>query len=140
MSYFAVIDADRILLVDPKNARLWLPPGGHVEVAEHPRSTVTRELEEELGLHATHDIDAPLMVTCTTTVGLTAGHTDVSLSYVVLANQTQTLTFARTEFNAVQWFQFSNIPFKRSDPHMLRFMQKLSARRKSGHGADRRTT
>lgn len=28
---FAVVDGDHILLVDPRDARLWLPTGGHVE-------------------------------------------------------------------------------------------------------------
>jgi 8-oxo-dGTP diphosphatase len=128
VAYFAVVDADRILLVDHRNARLWLPPGGHVEVGEHPRSTVMRELEEELGLRATHDIDAPLMVTCTTTVGLTAGHTDVSLWYVVHAPGTPSLTCDRSEFEFVQWFQFEEIPFERSDPHLRRFIQKLGTK------------
>ncbi|HMI92334.1 MAG TPA: NUDIX domain-containing protein [Polyangiales bacterium] len=61
VSYFVVVDADWILLVDHKNARLWLPTGGHVEMNEHPRATVVRELEEELGLRAEHAIGAPLM-------------------------------------------------------------------------------
>jgi ADP-ribose pyrophosphatase YjhB (NUDIX family) len=68
VSYFAVIDGDSILLVDHKNAQLWLPPGGHVEVDEHPRDTVGREVREELGFTPAHAIEAPLMVTCTTTV------------------------------------------------------------------------
>jgi 8-oxo-dGTP diphosphatase len=89
VSYFVLVDGEQILLVDHKNARLWLPTGGHVEVDEHPRSTVLRELEEELGIAAAHAIDPPLMVTCTVTVGLTSGHTDVSLWYVVRANHAQ---------------------------------------------------
>lgn len=129
VSYFAVVDGDRLLLVDHRNARLWLPPGGHVEAGEHPRDTVARELEEELGLRASHDIDAPLMVTCTTTVGVTAGHTDVSLWYVVRASRTQALTFDRAEFESVQWFQLEEIPFERSDRHLRRFIQKLGAMR-----------
>ena len=136
VSYVAVVDADRILLVDHRNARLWLPPGGHVEAGEHPRSTVVRELEEELGLRASHDIDSPLMVTCTTTVGLTAGHTDVSLWYVVHASDTQALTFDGTEFESVQWCQFSEIPFERSDPHLRRFIRKLTARRQNPDPAE----
>ena len=126
VSYFAVVDVDRLLLVDHKNARLWLPPGGHVEVDEHPRATVVRELEEELGLRAGHDIDAPMMITCTTTVGLTAGHTDVSLWYVVRADGTQALRFDQAEFDSVQWFRFADVPFERSDPHLRRFLRKLS--------------
>lgn len=136
VSYFAVVDGDRILLVDHRNARLWLPPGGHVEAGEHPRTTVARELEEELGLRAAHDIDAPLMVTCTTTVGLTAGHTDVSLWYVVHAPGTQALTVDRSEFESVRWFHFQEIPFERSDPHLRRFILKLGAKRQRPGTAD----
>src|SRR5687767_6375732 len=42
VSYFAVVDSEHILLVDHKNAQLWLPAGGHVEPLEHPRATVER--------------------------------------------------------------------------------------------------
>jgi 8-oxo-dGTP diphosphatase len=125
VSYFAVVDGPHILLVDHKNAQLWLPAGGHVESDEHPRETVTRELLEELGFSAEHDIGPPLMITCTDTVGLTAGHTDVSLWYVVHASKAQPIHFDANEFNAVRWFAFPDIPVARSDPHMARFVKKL---------------
>jgi ADP-ribose pyrophosphatase YjhB (NUDIX family) len=96
-----------------------------VETDEHPRATVVRELAEELGLHAEHEIGVPLMVTCTTTVGIAAGHTDVSLWYVVRGNRAHVLKFDDTEFNAVRWFQFSEVPFERSEPHLGRFIRKL---------------
>jgi len=128
VSYFVVVDADHVLLVDHKNARLWLPSGGHVEPDEHPRTTVLRELQEELGLTADHAIEAPLMVTCTTTVGLTAGHTDVSLWYVVRASRRHPLKFDATEFHAVKWFKFSEVPLDRSEPHLGRFIKKLAKR------------
>jgi 8-oxo-dGTP pyrophosphatase MutT (NUDIX family) len=115
-----------MLLVDHKNAGLWLPPGGHVEMGEHPRSTVARELREELGIRANHEIHSPLMVTCTTTVGLAAGHTDVSLWYVVHADCTHALNVDHAEFESVKWFGFADLPFERSDPHLRRFVQKLS--------------
>ncbi|MEP6495359.1 MAG: NUDIX hydrolase [bacterium] len=126
VSYFVVVDGDHILLVDHRNAQLWLPSGGHVEPGEHPRTTVVRELQEELGFTADHAIDAPLMVTCTTTVGFTAGHTDVSLWYVVRASRNQPLTFDRTEFDAVKWFGFSHVPVDRREPHLGRFIEKLA--------------
>jgi 8-oxo-dGTP diphosphatase len=128
VAYFAVVDADHILLVDHKKAQLWLPAGGHVEPGEHPRTTVLRELEEELGFSAAHRIEAPLMVTCTVTVGRTAGHTDVSLWYVVHANRSQPIKFDQGEFNAIRWFPFSALPLDRSEPHLGRFIQKLSGR------------
>lgn len=128
VSYFAVIDDDNILLVDHKNAQLWLPPGGHVEAGEHPRETVVRELHEELGIPIALDaVEPPLMVTCSETVGLTAGHTDVSLWYVVNADRTAPITFDASEFNTVRWFAFQDVPLARSDPHLARFLAKLVA-------------
>ncbi len=125
VSYFAVVDGEHILLVDHKNAQLWLPAGGHVETCEHPRETVRRELQEELAFASAHDIGPPLMVTCTETVGLTAGHTDVSLWYVVRAKKSQVMRFDASEFNGVRWFAFAEVPLERSDPHMGRFIAKL---------------
>jgi 8-oxo-dGTP diphosphatase len=126
VSYFALADHDHILLVDHKNAGLWLPTGGHVESGEHPRTTVVREIQEELGLIPTHAIEAPLMITCTTTAARTAGHVDVSLWYVICGNREQNLEYDRSEFNTINWFPFDAIPFHRSDPHMNRFIQKLT--------------
>jgi len=125
VSYFAVVDDDNILLVDHMTAQLWLPPGGHVAEGEHPRDTVVREALEELGFAPAHEISAPLMITCTTTVGLTAGHTDVSLWYVVSATKNQSIAYDAQEFNAIKWFDFSDAPLDRADPHLERFIRKL---------------
>ena len=130
IAYFAVVSEDNILLVDHKNAQLWLPSGGHVELDEHPRATVVRELYEELGFQiAFEDVQPPLMVTCTETVGLTAGHIDVSLWYVVNSNMEVPIHFDATEFHSVRWFRFQDVPLERSDPHIGRFMKKLGARK-----------
>ena len=125
VSYFAVVDRGHILLVDHKNAQLWLPTGGHVEPGEHPRNTVRRELYEELGIRVEEDVASPTMITCTETVGRTAGHTDVSLWYVVEGNRELNVSFDAEEFNSVSWFNYEDIPFSRSDPHMERFVSKL---------------
>jgi 8-oxo-dGTP diphosphatase len=127
VSYFVVLDGDHALLVDHRNAQRWLPTGGHVEPGEHPRTTVVRELQEELGVSPTHDIDPPIMITCTPTVGLTAGHIDVCLWYVVRGNRDQAITFDRSEFNDAQWFAFSEVPFERADPDFGRFLAKTAA-------------
>ncbi len=129
VSYFVVVDGAHVLLVDHRNARLWLPPGGHVEPGEHPRTTVVRELEEELGFAAAHAIGAPLFASVSTTVGLTAGHTDISLWYVVRAPRSQAIVFDEREFTAVRWFGFGEAPVERAEPHLQRFLAKL------GHAA-----
>ncbi len=125
VSYFAVVDDGHILLVDHKNANLWLPTGGHVEPDEHPRNTVIRELFEELGVHAAEEVGSPVMITCTETVGVTAGHTDVSLWYLVRGRRHQPLNFDADEFDSIRWFSYDSIPYQRSDPHMKRFINKM---------------
>ena len=126
VSYFAVVDGDHILLVDHKNAQLWLPSGGHVEPEEDPRSTVVRELREELGLDIEPDtVGPPVMVTVTSTVGASSGHTDVSLWYAIRGSRESCITFDREEFHTVQWFAFNDVPLQRSDPHLGRFLAKL---------------
>ena len=126
ISYFAVVDGDHVLLVDHINAELWLPTGGHVEPGEHPRETVRREAREELGIEASFLREMPLLLTETETVGKTAGHTDVSLWYVLKGDRSATLTFDRSEFHGVRWFHRTEVPMNRTDPHMHRFLTKLA--------------
>ena len=125
VSYFVVIDGTSVLLVDHKDAQRWLPTGGHVEPNEHPRSTVRREIVEELGFAAPHVIGPPLMLTSRVTVGQTAGHTDVSLWYVIRSSRKQAFQFDEGEFLAVRWFKLDEIPYQDSDPHLARFVEKL---------------
>ncbi len=126
VSYFVPLDEEYLLLVDHRNAQLWLPAGGHVEPGEHPRETVVREADEELGITAEFLLGGPVMITCTETVGRTAGHTDVSLWYLLSGNRTGPLVYDTSEFNTVMWFHSSAIPLHRSDPHMERFLRKLA--------------
>lgn len=127
VSYFVVIDEaqQRMLLVEHRDAGLWLPPGGHVEPGEHPRDTVARELREELGLALNKPVGAPLFITATETVGISAGHTDVSLWYLVRLHGSQPIVFDEAEFTSVRWFDLDELPLAQSDPHLGRFIEKL---------------
>jgi 8-oxo-dGTP pyrophosphatase MutT (NUDIX family) len=124
VSYFVVLAQDAVLLVDHKKAKLWLPTGGHVEPGEHPKETVVREAREELGVEAEFLQGSPLFVTVTETVGTTAGHTDVSLWYVLKGKRGTSYQFDREEFEDVRWFGWEEVPFERSDPHLKRFLEK----------------
>jgi 8-oxo-dGTP diphosphatase len=127
VSYFVLFDenAKKVLLVDHKKAKLWLPSGGHVEVGEHPRDAAVRECLEELEIEAEFWKNDPIFLTSTKTVGLTAGHTDVSLWYVLSADHQMNYQFDAEEFTAIEWFSLDKIPYERSDPHMERFINKL---------------
>lgn len=133
VSYFVLLDLNRkkLLLVDHIKAQLWLPTGGHVEPDENPQETVIREANEELGLVAQFLPEVgpiPLFLTSTVTVGLTAGHTDVSLWYILSGDSSRSIDFDTTEFNDIHWFDIDeilNMAESISDPHMIRFTRKL---------------
>ena len=134
VSYFVVIDPEHrsLLLGDHIKAQLWLPTGGHVELNEDPRQTVVREAQEELHLSAVflRNNQHPFFITVTETVGLTAGHTDVSLWYLLRGDVHGQLDFDRSEFTDMAWFTFAEILQSHPaifDPHMQRFTRKLSA-------------
>jgi 8-oxo-dGTP pyrophosphatase MutT (NUDIX family) len=129
VSYFLIVDPThrKILLTEHKNAGLWLPTGGHIEINEHPAETVKRECMEEVGIPANFLFKEPFFITQLVTVGLTAGHTDVSLWYVLKADSREELSFDREEFHSIQWFSYDSIPFEKADPHLKRVMEKLSS-------------
>ena len=88
---------------------------------------MVRELAEELGLALDEsEVGPPRFLTCTPTVGLTAGHQDVSLWSLLQGDRHAPLPrFDAGEFEAVRWFAFDDVPLQRSDPHMGRFLAKL---------------
>ncbi len=128
VAYFLLLDTkkNKILLTDHKKSGLWLPPGGHVELNEHPTETVKREIIEELGIEARFFINDPIFLTVTKTVGKTAGHTDISLWYILKGSSAAKYSFNKEEFFQVRWFSFGKIPFNKTDPHLKRFIDKLS--------------
>ena len=127
VSYVVLFDtrSRQLLLVDHRKAGLWLPSGGHVEPGEHPRATVEREVWEELQIEARFLFPEPLFLTVTQTVGQTAGHTDVSLWYVLTGVCGQSLQYDAEEFARIAWFPLDALPLERTDPHMARFAAKL---------------
>lgn len=127
VSYFLIFSPDlsKVLLVDHKKALLWLPTGGHVEPEEDPKETVIREAQEELGIQADFLCEDPLFVTVTKTVGTVLEHIDVSLWYILTCNPNDPLTYDESEFNQIRWFGLDEIPYEKSDPHLMRFIEKM---------------
>lgn len=127
VSYFILLDPanQQVLLVDHRKSGLWLPSGGHVEPDEQPQATVEREAQEELRITAQFFLPDPIFLTVTQTVGHTAGHTDVSLWYVLIGDCQQLLDFDHGEFVQIAWFPLQALPSERTDPHLGRFAAKL---------------
>ncbi len=130
VAYFVIVDlAQRqLLLTDHKDAGLWLPSGGHVEPDEHPRDAAAREAQEELGIAADFLGPDPLFLTVTQTQGISAGHTDISLWYLLRGDRAVALAHDPGEFHGVSWFAFDELPSTRVEPHLARFVAKLQAR------------
>ncbi len=124
------------LLVDHRTAGLWLPPGGHVDPGEDPGRTVARELDEELGIEAPllpGLSSNPFFLTRTTTVGIDGGHLDVSLWYVLDVPAGRPLHPDLDEFTSVRWWPVDSArTLAHADPHLPRFLAKLTA--ELGHG------
>lgn len=128
-----VVPVDRtdggVLLVDHVNAGLWLPPGGHVEPDEHPAQTARREAREELGITADSDFEEqPTFLTVTRTVGIDAGHTDVSLWFLVGGSRGQPLQLDHSEFREARWWSPAEVEAAEDssfDPHLTRFLSKI---------------
>ena len=127
VSYVVPADPETgdVLLVDHRNARLWLPPGGHVEPGEHPARTAARELTEELGV--TGAATEPTFLTVTETVGVDAGHTDVSFWFPAVVRRDQPLTVDEGEFAGVRWWSRAELAAAdpgHFDPHLGRYLAK----------------
>jgi 8-oxo-dGTP pyrophosphatase MutT (NUDIX family) len=148
VSYVFLVDPHvrACLLVDHRLAQLWLPTGGHVDPGEHPASTATREAREELGIDPPplEGLPSnPLFVTVTTTVGLDAGHVDVSLWYVCRGDATSPIHPDPREFASARWWDLDALATAdpaRFDPHLPRFVAKLSPHLVDGRGGPDRTT
>jgi len=125
VSYFPVVDQGQVLLGDHISSGLWLPPGGHVEVAEHPRDTVRRECLEELRMPARFLRDGPVFLTIAETIGAHP-HEDVSLWYPLQGMAGYLPEYDRREYRAMQWFSFDDAPFDDTDPNLERFLGKVT--------------
>lgn len=130
VSYIILIDKKKkkMLLINHIKSGLWLPAGGHVEKDENPAMTVKRELQEELGISPQFMFETPFFVTITKTINTDAGHTDVSLWYLLIGDSSGEFVYDKREMNGYKWFSFQEVlemNISQLDPHLHRFTKKV---------------
>jgi 8-oxo-dGTP pyrophosphatase MutT (NUDIX family) len=134
--YFPMVDfeAQRIFLAFHRKAKLWIPPGGHIEEAETPLEATIRECGEELGIPARFIDSRPFFLSSVTTQNTTDPHTDIAFWFVLISSEDESLTLDEAEFSASGWFDIGSsdgaklrhpVPLD-TEPNMSRFLIKLS--------------
>lgn len=112
-----IVFKSKVLLVNHKELKLWLPPGGHIELDEDPEQALIREIEEETGLKKSQiDImsEKPRIRNDSSRKMLlppkwldihwiNKTHKHIGLGYVV-KSKTQKVVLAKKEHYEIRWF------------------------------------
>lgn len=114
-----IVHGNKVLLLHHKKLDMWLQPGGHIELDEHPLEALWRELEEETGLTqgelAVVELAPGRPQTDQPAIGLPipfdinvhpfkdAGHKHIDLSYL-MRSTTQTVRLEAEGAHALDWF------------------------------------
>lgn len=114
---FIVYDS-KVLLVDHKKLKTWMPIGGHVELDEDPEEALMREIQEECGLDVEIIGDRPNIVepgvkpllapAYMDIHDITDTHRHVGLVYFAKAT-TDKVQLADKEHNDIRWFSHEDL-------------------------------
>lgn len=100
-----IVCQNRVLLVDHKQLKTWLPVGGHIELNEDPEEALFREVQEECGLEIeligkypklnVDDIKSLPKISRT--------HRHIGLIYFAKSKSNK-VKLAEREHNSIRWF------------------------------------
>jgi 8-oxo-dGTP pyrophosphatase MutT (NUDIX family) len=103
----------KVLLIDHKQLKLWLPIGGHIELDEDPEEALFREIEEECGLGVEINAEKPDVVSPGTKWlyrpeyldihNINDSHKHMAFTYFLKANSDK-VRLAELEHNQIKWF------------------------------------
>ena len=130
-----IVHDHKILLVDHKKSKAWLPIGGHIELNEDPDEALAREIKEECGLEVEMLGERPNFKDPNTKPLLTPNfvdihsidekHRHVGLMYFAKAKSDK-VTLAEKEHNAIRWFSREDLhdPKYNLKPQVIFYAEK----------------
>jgi ADP-ribose pyrophosphatase YjhB (NUDIX family) len=137
-----VVHGEKVLLVDHKKLRKWLPVGGHIDIGEDPEQAAYREVAEESGLEITLSGErAPggfagtKVLTAPTYLDVHDIHGDhrhIGMIYFATAASSD-VRLAPAEHNNIRWFTAADLDDPKWDvPEAIRFYANEALRRLRG--------
>lgn len=130
-----IVHDQRVLMIDHKKSKMWLPIGGHVELNEDPDEALLREIKEESGLEVEiigekPEFDDPNVKTLLAPAymdihSIDEKHRHVGMVYFAKAKSDKT-TLAEKEHNAIRWFSQEDLhdPKYNLKPQVIFYAEK----------------
>lgn len=130
-----IVHENKVLLVDHKKLKTWMPIGGHIELDEDPEEALIREIQEESGLtveivggnkapiqsKTAKSLLAPLYMDIH---DITSTHRHIGLVYFA-KSVTEQVLLAGKEHYAIRWFTKNELPDPQLKIHpLVRFYAK----------------
>lgn len=127
-SFFVPIDkkTNNIFLGHHIKADDWIPPGGHIELNEHPKNTVIREYKEELNHELKNEVIELFDITITdvSTNPRNPCKVHYDLWYVVYVEK-KDYEYDKGEYYDAGWFDFNEALSKIKTKHYNATVKKL---------------
>lgn len=117
-----IVYQNKVLLVDHKQLKTWLPVGGHIELHEDPEEALLREVQEECGLQIKllekspkfrlKDVKSLPSPSYLNIHQISSTHKHIGLIYFAKAKSNK-VKLAEKEHNGIRWFSEKEL----EDPH-----------------------
>jgi 8-oxo-dGTP diphosphatase len=110
LSVLVSLERDRTFLLDHRKAKLWLPPGGHVDFGRRLDETAREELQEELGIQFPRAVHpTPVFLNRTLTQGLNAGHIDLTAWFIFEESPEADFLLQEKEATCGAWIEIKKV-------------------------------
>lgn len=118
-------DRKETFLLNHKKAKLWLPPGGHVDQGISFQDSVCAEMQEELNIEPKLINSDPFFLTKTLTQGLNAGHYDITVWFLVEGDPKINYFVLEKEACQSKWIKIEELLVVPEYRHLERVYKKI---------------